>query len=568
MTRSKPPRPPLARTPTIRCAIYTRKSTEDGLEQEFNSLDAQRDACAAYVLSQRHEGWTLNPDLYDDGGYSGGNMDRPGLKQLLADVEAGKVDVIVVYKIDRLTRSLSDFARMIDVLDGANASFVSVTQAFNTTSSMGRLTLNVLLSFAQFEREVTSERIRDKVAASKKKGIWMGGCPPLGYDVSDRKLVVNEAEAERVRFIYNRYLALGTVIALQTELTARGIFSKTWISRAGQTKGGFAFTRGALTHLLSNRTYIGLVHHQGDYYPGEQAAILAHDLFERTQAQLQKNRVDRKCGTNILDPSLLAGLLYDGVGRRMQPSSAAKRSRRYRYYKSRGDVPSDQPIWRVSAGELEAAVIGCLCTKFDDPGLIHELLETEMDETLSIPHLQRTISAVCTTLTNGAPFEKRAALLKFVSRIDLHEKQIDLALNMGSILSSGPTSTDLDIPLTLTTPAHLIRVGQEIRLAIPPSHSRNLARHDAPLIRLIVKSHLARAALQAQSDLPLDQIAQNHGVTRDYFRVLIRLSFLAPDITTAILEGRQPATLTRQMLARFPELPLEWTAQRAALGFC
>lgn len=560
--------PSLFRQPETRCAIYTRKSTEDGLEQEFNSLDAQREACAAYVLSQRHEGWTLNAAVYDDGGYSGGNMERPALRQLLADVAAGRIDVIVVYKIDRLTRSLSDFARMVEILDRANASFVSITQAFNTTTSMGRLTLNILLSFAQFEREVTGERIRDKVAASKKKGMWMGGSPPLGYDVIERKLAVNETEAAAVRAIYARYLELGTIVTLQADLTDRGIYSKQWISRSGLERGGVLFTHGALVHLLSNRTYIGLVHHQGEYYPGEHAAILSQELFDKAQIQLGQNRVDRKCGTNIIDPSLLAGLLYDGVGRRMQPSSAAKQSRRYRYYKSKADCASDHPTWRIPAGELEAAVIGSLRTKLQDPGLVHQLLEMGMDDNISIPHVQRSLSGLATTLTDGVPCEKRAVLLKLLDRVDLRDEGIDLAINIASLLPSSTNGAAMVQLLAISTPAHLIRAGKEVRLAIPPSHSHASARHDSALIKLIVKSHGARAMLKSMPETPLDDIAQAYGVTRDYFRVLIRLSFLAPDITSAILEGRQPATLTRQLLARFPDLPIEWAAQREALGFC
>ena len=248
--------------------VYTRKSTEEGLDQQFNSLDAQREVCAAYVLSQRHEGWTLLPDTYDDGGYSGGTMYRPGLRQLLAEVEAGRVDVIVVYKVDRLTRSLSDFAKIVEVLDGAGASFVSITQSFNTTTSMGRLTLNVLLSFAQFEREVISERVRDKIAASKRKGMWMGGPVPLGYNVVARKLVPNEFEANTVRTIFRNYLELSSVVALVDALKRDGIVSQqqTWTS--GQVRGGTAFARGALYHLLANRLYIGEIRHHDDWFPG------------------------------------------------------------------------------------------------------------------------------------------------------------------------------------------------------------------------------------------------------------------------------------------------------------
>jgi Site-specific recombinases, DNA invertase Pin homologs len=264
-----------------RCAIYTRKSSEEGLDQSFNSLDAQREACGAYILSQAHEGWEPIDEIYDDGGYSGGSMERPGLKQLMADVEAGKIDIIVVYKVDRLTRSLADFARIVDVLDKHGASFVSVTQAFNTTNSMGRLTLNVLLSFAQFEREVTGERIRDKIAASKARGMWMGGVVPLGYEVKERKLKFNPAEAERVRHIFNRYLELGSVLALQTELAAHGIRTRPRMLKDGRNYGDKNFSRGALYQMLRNRIYRGEITHRGKSYPGEHEAIIDADTFDR-----------------------------------------------------------------------------------------------------------------------------------------------------------------------------------------------------------------------------------------------------------------------------------------------
>ena len=278
----------------VRCAIYTRKSSEEGLEQEFNSLDAQREACEAYIKSQKHEGWIIIPTLYDDPAYSGGNMDRPALKRLLADIEAGLIDTVVVYKVDRLTRALADFAKIVEAFDAQGVSFVSVTQAFNTTTSMGRLTLNVLLSFAQFEREVTGERIRDKIAASKKKGMWMGGLPPLGFDIQDRKLIVNEAEAETVRHIFRRYCALGSVRELQRELEVGKIVSKARTSSSGAPYGGKPFSRGALYQLLQNKICIGLTTHRGEAYAGEHAAIVDQELWDATQNLLTKNRVSRR----------------------------------------------------------------------------------------------------------------------------------------------------------------------------------------------------------------------------------------------------------------------------------
>jgi site-specific DNA recombinase len=345
----------------MRCAIYTRKSSEDGLEQAFNSLDAQREACAAFILSQKHEGWTVLPTLYDDGGFSGGTMDRPALKLLLGDIVAGKVDVVVVYKIDRLTRSLFDFAKIVEAFDAKGVSFVSVTQQFNTTTSMGRLTLNVLLSFAQFEREVTGERIRDKIAASKKKGMWMGGLPALGYDVQNRKLVVNEQEALIVRHIYRRYAQLRSVRALQAELDGAGIRSKRRKLADGTEYGGQKLYRGALYLMLQNRIYRGEITHKGNAYPGEHPAIIDKALWDEVQAVLTVNRVNRVTASDAKHPSLLASMLFDENGERLTATHAIKKGTRYRYYVSRslitGATKSGSKGRRIPAANLETLVI-------------------------------------------------------------------------------------------------------------------------------------------------------------------------------------------------------------------
>ena len=326
-----PNRPPAR----LRCAIYTRKSSEEGLEQDFNSLDAQREACEAFIASQKREGWTLIGEMYDDGGFSGATMERPAFQRLLSDVSAGKIDVVVVYKVDRLTRSLSDFAKIVDIFDKHAVSFVSVTQQFNTTSSMGRLTLNILLSFAQFEREVTGERIRDKIAASKKKGMWMGGQPSLGYDVKDRRLIVNNAEAETVRHIFRRYTELKSVRELKEDLDAAGIVSKVRTASDGSRYGGQPIARGALYLMLQNRIYRGEIVHKGKSYPGEHEAIVDEALWNNVQAILSENRVDRANRTTGHEPSLLTGILFDAQGGRMSPTHANKKGTRYRYYISR-----------------------------------------------------------------------------------------------------------------------------------------------------------------------------------------------------------------------------------------
>lgn len=351
----------------LRCAIYTRKSTEEGLDQSFNSLDAQREACAAYILSQAGEGWIAIKELYDDGGFSGGNMERPGLKRLLSDIDAGRIDVVVVYKVDRLTRALSDFARIVDTLDKSGASFVSVTQAFNTTTSMGRLTLNVLLSFAQFEREVTGERIRDKIAASKAKGMWMGGIPPLGYDARDRGLHINEAEAQTVRAIFTRFLELPGTIALREELERIGVRSKVWTTRSGKAKGGFVYSRGGLNHLLRNRIYLGEVTHRGKAYPGQHQAIITPDVFDAVRDKLEAAAPEPPQARTSKRRAALLGKLFDDAGNAMTSAHANKAGKRYFYYVSTA-LNTGKPrgsITRVSAPKLEYAVAELITPMLD-----------------------------------------------------------------------------------------------------------------------------------------------------------------------------------------------------------
>ena len=438
---------------SLRCAIYTRKSTEDGLEQEFNSLDAQREACAAYILSQRHEGWTLVPELYDDGGFSGGTMERPGLKQLLAEVEAGKVDVIVVYKVDRLTRALSDFAKIVDVLDANGASFVSVTQAFNTTTSMGRLTMNVLLSFAQFEREVTGERIRDKIAASKKKGIWMGGTVPLGYDVRDRRLIVNPAEAEMVRHIFGRYLELGSVRAVVTLLDMEGWRTKIQIRASGPHRGGVAFGRGGVLHLLKNRIYLGEIVHKGVSYPGEHEPIVPKGLWDAVQAKLATRDHAGDRAMRSLSPSLLVGLLHDGLGRRMSPSNANKQGKRYRYYITHEQQRIDRnlPTWRVPAHELEQMVLNNLRGFLCDGTAIHNAIG--IDDGAEIDAALKVARTAAASLGEGIAASQRAVLQDIIERIDLHDDPVcsSTALRTACASATSPTSR----------PSRLIMSGSE-----------------------------------------------------------------------------------------------------------
>lgn len=548
-------------TNPMRCAIYTRKSTEEGLEQDFNSLDAQQEACSAYILSQRHEGWTEVPTIYADGGYSGGNMDRPGLKALLAQIQAGKVDVIVVYKVDRLTRSLADSARIVEVLDAAGASFVSVTQAFNTTTSMGRLTLNVLLSFAQFEREVTSERIRDKIAASKQKGMWMGGPPPLGYDVADRKLVINEAEADTVRFLFNRYVELGSVPALAEELRDRGIHSKRRISRAGRATGGQPFTRGALYTILRNRLYVGEVTHRGQVFPGQHQAILSRELFERLATLLNAASTSRRTGGVAPDPSLLAGLLWDGHGRRMTPAHTRKGSLRYRYYVSRTEtLDKPQPLWRVTAAEIEERVVAALAESIDSAEAA--AVDASCLAPAEIESLRSITATAIAAIRNGAPRERRSTLLGLVKRTDLTTEAVTVTLKL-----TGLHPALGEEPIVRSSPLAAVRERRQMRLVLPPDVEASESKRSPSLIKLVAQAAHARRILESSDYHEIDSLAAAASYGREHFTDLLRIAWLAPDITAAILQGRQPQDLNRTKLIRWSGLPLDGYGQREALGF-
>src|SRR4051812_9872588 len=416
-----------------RCAIYTRKSSEEGLEQEFNSLHAQREACEAYIKSQRHKGWTCLAQGYDDGGLSGATMDRPALRQLLADIQVGRVDVVVCYKVDRLTRSLADFAKIVEIFDAKGVSFVSVTQQFNTTTSMGRLTLNVLLSFAQFEREVTGERIRDKIAASKQKGMWMGGVPPLGYECRDHKLIVISAEAETVQHIFRRYAALGSVRLLQQELDATGIRSKSWVSSSGRSWGGKPLARGALYRILKNRIYRGEIVHKDQQYPGEHDPIIEETLWQEVQAKMAINAVERSTGEKTANPSLLAGLLYDGEGHRMTPSHAVKNGMRYRYYVSQpliGKTREASPEGlRIAAAEIERIVLSGIGELIADPGRVAEALGPYSETANQQQRILKRAAELATGWPELPAATLRPAMATLVHRITARRERIDLEIS-------------------------------------------------------------------------------------------------------------------------------------------
>jgi site-specific DNA recombinase len=421
----------------LRCAIYTRKSSEEGLEQDFNSLDAQREACEAFIASQKREGWALVGEMYDDGGFSGATMGRPAFQRLLADVSAGAIDVVVVYKVDRLTRSLSDFAKIVDLFDRHAVSFVSVTQQFNTTTSMGRLTLNILLSFAQFEREVTGERIRDKIAASKKKGMWMGGLPSFGYDVKDRKLIVNTTEAETVRHIFRRYVELKSVRELKEDLDGAGIVSKVRTATDGSRYGGQPLSRGALYLMLQNRIYRGEIVHMGKSYPGEHEAIVDEALWDTVQAILSENRVDRASGTSGHEPNLLTGILFDAQGGRMSPTHANKKGTRYRYYISRslldGSAKAKTEGQRIPAAALESLVVRRIRDWLaDSPSILQAIQQAASDVVTQKRLIERARDFAKQDLHLGIE-GLRTFMRASIVRVQVHTDRIDIMLDQDQV---------------------------------------------------------------------------------------------------------------------------------------
>jgi site-specific DNA recombinase len=564
------------RAGVIPCAIYTRKSSDDGLEQEFNSLDAQREACEAYIRSQKHSGWRDLLQMYDDGGLSGGTMQRPALLRLLDDVRAGKVKVIVVYKVDRLTRSLSDFAKIVETLDAHGASFVSVTQQFNTTTSMGRLTLNVLLSFAQFEREIAGERIRDKIAASKRKGMWMGGNVPLGYDATDRKLVVNEPEAETVRFIFARYAELGSVASLQTELDRLAIVSKKRSDRSGRCAGARRFSRGALYLLLQNRIYRGDIVHRGQPYPGLHEAIVDANLWDQVQERLIANRKDRLSGKRAKQPSLLAGRIFDGKGRSMTPTHAVKKGKRYRYYiTGHLNTSGEQNAidgQRVPAGDVESLFVGRLRRLLSS--------QKELSEAMAMSDLDAT--QLTTAFARAAELEKRWSSLSatdvallvhaVVARVDVGKQSLRVQISRSGILralevgdagkANGPDHDDI---ITMEIDVRLARAGKGIRLVIGGDTARNV---DPALEGLFAEAFRLRDDLLSGSFDSIEEMSRRMALGKGYLTSRIRLTYLAPDIICSILDGQQPVGFSAtRLLAVAKDLPHDWASQRTYLAF-
>lgn len=529
----------------IRCAIYTRKSTEEGLEQDFNSLDAQREACEAYIKSQQHEGWVLIEKQYNDGGFSGGTLERPAVKELLKDIEAGEVDIVVVYKVDRLTRSLMDFSKIVELFDKQNASFVSITQHFNTTTSMGRLTLNILLSFAQFEREVTGERIRDKIAASKKKGMWMGGRVPLGYELIDKKLIIDNDFSKTVKIIFEKYIKLKSVGRLKEYLDNSNL-------RSRSVK---PFSKGNLYKILSNKIYMGKIAHKGNIYDGEHDALIEPVQFVKVQDILLCNRVDNKLGTKTKSRSLLAGKIFDDNNNKMTPTYSNTRKRKYRYYVSQSTLKNNKArsgsVDKLPAGEIESFVVKTIKEFLMDTTQIQkyindydlakqkEILDTLKNlQNFSNPKLIRSILA-------------KAIICKDLVEIILCEKGLKSTIDnlLANAYLTSEAETETDSPIKITKQVEITKTSQSGNVLIINSGSTPTPVPNPYLINAIVKSHYWHKLLIEGKVKSVAEIQKLEGLTDNtYIKDILKLKFISPSLTEQILNGTQPKDLRVQKL--------------------
>ena len=527
----------------VRCAIYTRKSSEEGLEQDFNSLDAQREACEAYIKSQMHEGWVLLDKQYNDGGYSGGTMERPAFKELLKDIENDEVDIVVVYKVDRLTRSLMDFSKIIDVFDRHETSFVSITQQFNTTTSMGRLTLNILLSFAQFEREVTGERIRDKIAASKKKGMWMGGKVPLGYSKEDKKLVIYNEDAQKVQTFFEKYLELKSVPKLMQYLKENEI----------KTKTDKYFSKGQLYHLLANKIYIGKITHKDKIYDGEHEAIICDEIFEEVQKLLYENKADKTCGTKCSSNSLLAGLIFDDKNSLMTPSHSNSHKRRYRYYVSTAlKNYNDNEVGTISkipAGEIEKFVVETTKEFLQDKGQIQKLVKD-----FKISKQTKLIY----TAQNIEDYSDPKLIRAIICKIVISKNLIEIRLNENSLinvlnaLSNNqkfviPDKREKFNPITITKKIKITQPSRNDNILILNAKEYNTPEPNPYLVNAIVKSYYYHKQIQAGRTIE-DLQSEEGFKDSKYIRNILNLKYISPTLTEQILTGTQPENLSLQKL--------------------
>jgi site-specific DNA recombinase len=561
--RSQVPKPKM-----LRCAIYTRKSSEEGVEQDFNSLHAQRESCEAYVRSQKHEGWTALSGVYDDGGYSGGSMDRPALKRLLWEIQSKSVDVVVVYKVDRLTRSLADFAKIVEVFDAAGVSFVSVTQQFNTTTSMGRLTLNVLLSFAQFEREVTGERIRDKIAASKQKGMWMGGWVPLGYDRRDRTLAINETEAKTVRTIFDLFLKLKNVREVQAELSRLKLLTKPYTVQRGRATGSLPFARGHIYKILSNPLYIGEIDHKGIRHPGQHPALITPATWDAVQVQLAANRHANRSRANAKSTSLLAGLIYDEAGNRLVSSHATKNGKRYRYYvtsEGYGRSVPDAPKLRLPAAPIDELVVEGLQKFLRDKGKVSGFLRESRHRAAQLGSGLEAAAGLADSLACASSIEKQTIIFELVARvvvgfgilrIDLKRHEVRARLSNTSTKSLDQNETEEVI--SIEAPFVITDRGEATKLRI---EKHDLVKPEAVVVKAIARAQAWFEQLTTGKAQSMAEIAKRDNITDNYVSNLIHLAWLSPKQVDRVLDGEASATaFAREAMASRKVSP-RWSDQ-------
>jgi DNA invertase Pin-like site-specific DNA recombinase len=569
----------LQRTAVQRCAIYTRKSTDDRLERDYNSLASQRDICSAYIQSQRHKGWIEVPERYDDPAQSGGTLERPGLEQLMDAVERGTIHVIVIYKIDRLTRSLGDFVRLMDLFEKFDVSFVSVTQNFDTSDSMGRLVLNILLTFAQFEREMVADRVRDKILAMKQRGRWTGGPPPYGYDVVDGRLIVNPIEADQVRHIFRRFLELGSYVALKRELQAQGMRTKIWTNRKGTQTGGGVVSSGMVYNMLSSRFYVGEVPHYDRAYPGEHEALIDRALWDEVQAL-------RACRSmyKLIDgpsPNLLLGLFFDGHGRRMTIADDSTRGRRYRYYLS------DQARWaaraglkrmRVEANGIEQLVLASLATMLAEPARVRAALVSLGKYSIQTERLVRAGKAAAARLDRAPIAQRRLMLKALLARVEVTRADVSILVRCsgleaflawdGKSVFQVPSLTRQadDFVYLLHVPAAVARIERTLALPLDRPNAAEIRPPKPALVALLREARRAKEIVDEERTESVVAIAARFRRQPGNFARLVRLNYLAPDIVAAIMDGLQPASLTRKNLLQ-ASLPMDWAQQRQLLGF-
>ena len=553
---------------TIRCAIYTRKSTDDGLDKEFNTLEAQREAGENYIRSQAYQGWEIIPTHYDDGGFSGGSLKRPALQQLLNDVEAGLIDMIVVYKIDRLTRSLVDFSKLVEVFDANNCSFVSVTQNFNTYDSMGRLTLNFLLSFAQFEREVITERIRDKVSASKKKGMWMGGILPLGYDSYNKKLVINEDEAQIVRLAFEKYLVLRSEIAVAEWLNENGY---TTMNKGNNSK----FTHMRISKMLKNVLYVGKIPHKENIYDGQHEAIISQEIFDEVQNIKSKNRIGRLAPSRFIEHSLLKGFTYcDCCQSAMVSTKSNKKNKVYEYYTSVRAVKEgfkNCHVGSIPAGEMDNFILQQMEVLIKSPKIIAGLIDEAKIVRPNVKDIQilNKLNSEETFINHLSSTTQRQLLLLLIKKIRVNVDRIkimytDLAI---SLMSENikeqlfPNNIDGEKNEILYRVC-LRRKRGSLKIFAPEKYKPD---ENNPLYIALIKAFTWQEKMK-KDNIFIDELAKQEGLSREYVGKVMRMTFLAPDIVTAIVDGVYPKTLSLKKILE-SEIPILWTQQRLKYGF-